>query len=71
MPGAAAALEGRLGGGAASVPKKSRPSRESAGLVCLAGAGSAFRDGLESGGEVVCDLLAADALSDTSANRSG
>ena len=40
-----AALDGRFGGGA-SVPKKSRPRRESAGFVCLGGAGSAFGGGL-------------------------
>lgn len=66
-PGVAAALEGRFGGGAES-PKKSRPSRESAGFVCLGGAASAFARGLLKGGPAVLDL-GEELLS--SPNRSG
>ncbi len=54
-PGAAAALEGLFGGGAA-VPKKSKPSNESAGFVCFGGAGSAFGAGLVAVGAVVLAL---------------
>jgi hypothetical protein len=55
-PGVDAALDGRFGAGAGS-PKKSNPSSESAGFVCLGGAASAFcgtADGAEpvlAGGE--------------------
>lgn len=50
-----AVLDGRLGGGA-SVPKKSRPRRESAGFVCFGGAGSDFGGGLAGPGPVVLAL---------------
>lgn len=55
VPGVAAALEGRFGGGA-SVPKKSKPSNESAGFVCFGGAGSAFGGGLVAIGAAVLAL---------------
>jgi hypothetical protein len=35
-------LEGLSGGADCELPKKSNPSNESAGFVCLGGAGSAF-----------------------------
>lgn len=39
---AEAVLEGLSGGADCEPPKKSNPSNESAGFVCLGGAGSAF-----------------------------
>jgi hypothetical protein len=49
VPAVGAALEGRFGT-CASLPKKSKPNRESAGLVCFGGAGSAFGGGLDAMG---------------------
>jgi len=67
VPGVDAALEGRFGAGA-SVPKKSNPSRESAGLVCFGGAGSAFGGGLV---DVGAALFALGGGRLSSANKSG
>jgi hypothetical protein len=50
---AADVLEGRSGGATGAVPKKSSPSRESAGFVALGGAASAFGGGLDIGGPVL------------------
>lgn len=50
---AADVLEGRSGGAAGAEPKKSSPSRESAGLVALGGVGSAFGAGFDMGGPVL------------------
>lgn len=46
-------LEGRSGGAAGADPKKSSPSRESAGFVAFGGAASAFGGGLDMGGPVL------------------
>lgn len=50
---AADVLEGRSGGAAGADPKKSSPSRESAGFVAFGGAGSAFGAGFAVGGPVL------------------
>jgi hypothetical protein len=67
VPGVGAALAGRLGG-AASVPKKSSPSSESAGFDCFGGAASVFGGGLEDIGGPDVALGGGPA---SSANRSG
>ena len=48
-----------LAAGAGEVPKKSNPSRDSAGFVCFAGAGAAFGGGLEPRGGPVLGLAGA------------
>lgn len=65
-PGVGAALEGLFGGGA-SDPKKSNPNNESAGLVCLGGAGSLFGGGLEGTAAALLDRWG---CRPSSANRS-
>lgn len=54
------ALEGRGGGAALEVPKKSSPSRESAGLVAFGGAAPAFGGGCVPTGGPVLGLAGAD-----------
>lgn len=66
-PGVGAALAGRLGA-AASVPKKSSPSNESAGFVCFGRAASTFGGGLADIGGPEIALGGGPA---SSANRSG
>jgi hypothetical protein len=53
-------LDGPAGGAAVGPPKKSRPSSESAGLVCLGAATSAFGGGCDRMGGPVLGLAGAE-----------